>query len=603
MKKAIVIFMSLLVTVLSLSGCGGQASDSSNNSGTASQTVSVSSQNSSENEASQNSSVSSETSSETSSEASSHSESSYFSDADYKDVSSETPHAEIVFSDGSATISDTTRGSVSDKKVTITSKGIYKVSGSSEDISIVVDDSAKSGNVYIILDNVTMNTTSAPCIKVENADKVIIQAVGSNTLSFNSSDSSAKADGAVYAKDDVTINGSGTIQINSNLHGIVCKNDIRITGSSAVINAGSVGIKSEGTVRVGGGTVNITSGHDGVQVENDDNDAGFYFENAEMVVISGYDGISVKAGDSSKNFTGFVELNGGTLNISSPSGAGADASKDSSVSQKGIKTDGSITVTGTKIGISAADDAIHSNADITINSGDVTLRSGDDGITAAGNLTINGGYVIVGKSYEGLEAENVTINGGTVNITASDDGINCSGGSDTSSKDDDPWSSGNTNAKLTINGGNIYVNSEGDGLDSNGSIYVTGGTVIVEGPSSSGNGALDKGAGSGCVASITGGTVIAIGTSDMAINFDTGTQCSALVSLSGTEGTQISVDDGSGISFNATKSFSSVVYSSPELKEGGTCTITAGSSSAVADFTSGMYYSDVSGRGMGGRPW
>ena len=140
---------------------------------------------SSENEASQNSSVSSETSSE----ASSHSESSYFSDADYKDVSSETPHAEIVFSDGSATISDTTRGSVSDKKVTITSKGIYKVSGSSEDISIVVDDSAKSGNVYIILDNVTMNTTSAPCIKVENADKVIIQAVGSNTLSFNSSDS------------------------------------------------------------------------------------------------------------------------------------------------------------------------------------------------------------------------------------------------------------------------------------------------------------------------------------------------------------------------------------------------------------------------------
>lgn len=592
MKKAIVIFMSLLVTVLAFSGCGNSQNTSTSS---AASTNSVTASDTSSDTSSDNSPDASDDTSQTSSE------SSYFSDADYKDVSSETPNAEVVFSGSEAAISDTTRGSVSGNTVTITSKGIYKISGNSEDVSIVIDDSTKSGNVYLILDNVTMTTSSAPCIYVKNADKVLIQSTGTSSLTFNGS-SSAKEDAAVYAKDDVTVSGSGVLNVTSNLHGIVCKNDLKITGSTLNVKADSIGMKSEGTVRIGGGNILVESGHDGIQVESDDNDASFYFEKATAAISSGYDGISVKAGDSNKTFTGFVELNGGTLTVITASGKGSDVSKDKNTSQKGIKTDGDITIAETLLTISAADDAVHSNANITIKSGQLGLSSSDDGITAAGDLTIDGGAVVITKSYEGLEAENVTINNGTVSVTASDDGINCSGGSDTSSNDDNPWNSGNTNAKLTINNGTVHVDAEGDGLDSNGSIYITGGTVIVEGPSSAGNGAIDKGDGVGCVASITGGTVLAIGTSDMAVNFDSGTQCSALVSLSGTSGTTVTVNDGSDFSFTANKSYSSVVYSSPSLKEGSSYTITSGDSSATADFTSGLYYSNVAARGMGGRP-
>lgn len=605
-KKGIVLFLSLLLSVSALTACSNNGG-SSDSSGTSRTTSSVSqasdaasgkdNKETSKSTSSDTSSVSSESSSEPSSD------SDMFSDSDTKDVTGETVNAEITLSGSSATISDTTRGSFADGVLTITSKGIYKVTGSSENVTIQINDNNKSGNIYLILDNVTMTNSSNSCIYAEACDKLIVQNIGTCSLNYTNSDSSAKADGAIYSKDDVTINGSGSLEITSSLHGIVVKDDLKITNTTLNVSAEDIGIQAGKSVRIKGGTENVTSGHDGIQLSGKDNDSYFYYENADMTITSGYDGISVKAEDDTKDFTGYVAFNGGQMFITTASGKGAANSKDSNTSQKGIKTDGNISVTDTALTVSAADDAIHGNADITIHSGVVTVSSSDDGITASGNLTINGGMVKVLQSYEGLEAENVTINDGSVDVVASDDGINCAGGSDTSSDDDrpNPWG-GNTNATLTINGGQIYVNAQGDGLDSNGSIYITGGTTIVEGPTNGGNGALDKGDGSGCVASITGGIVLAVGTSDMAVNFDSGTQCSALVSLSGGEGTTITVDDGSDFSFTASKNFACAVYSSPNLAQGSTYTITAGDNTATLDFTSSQFYSDVAGGHGGGFP-
>ena len=97
------------------------------------------------------------------------------------------------------------------------------------------------------------------------------------------------------------------------------------------------------------------------------------------------------------------------------------------------------------------------------------------------------------------------------------------------------------------------------------------------------------------------GTVLAIGSTGMAVNFDSGTQCSALVQISGDSGTEISVDDGSGFKYTATKSFACAVYSSLSMNQGNSYTMTAGSSTASMDFTSGLYYSNVASMGgMGG---
>ena len=590
-KRSFILFLSMVLAAAMISGCSNSSESSTSSA--------VSNASSVASDTSSTSSAAESTVTETSSDINT---SDMFSDSDIKSVSSETPNAEIVLSGSSATISDSTRGSFSDGVLTITSKGIYHISGSSEEVSIVVSDSTESGNVYLLLDNVSMTNTSAPCISVTAADKVILQNTGESSLTYTNQDTSAKEDGAVYSKDDMTINGTGTLKINSSLHGVVCKDDLKLANVSLEVAAQNIGIQADTSLRLYASSANVSAGHDAIQLSDSDNDSFLYSENSDITIQSGYDGISVKAEDDSSAFSGYVYLKGGSVNITTASGEGSAASKDSSTSQKGIKTDGNITVTDTDVTISAADDAVHSNAGITIRSGSVEVSSSDDGITASGDLVIDGGTVTVTKSYEGLEAANVTINGGTVSITSSDDGINCAGGSDTTSEDDRPWSTG-SDAKLTINGGSVYVNASGDGLDSNGSIYITGGTTIVEGPSASGNGALDKGDGNGCVASITGGTVLAIGTSDMAVNFDSGTQCSALVSLSGSEGTVISADDGSDFSFTATKSFTSVVYSSSSMSQGSTYTIKADSESAGIDFSSSLYYSNVSsmGGGMGGR--
>lgn len=594
LKKCAALFIALVMASFCFSACNDGSSSTDNSS--ASQQNQTSANTSSDSDSNDTSAVGS---SDVSSASASSSSSEMFSDGDYKDVTSETPNASIILSGSTGTISDTTRGS-SGSEVTITSKGIYKVTGSSDGVSIVINDESKSGNIYLILDNVTMTNSASACINVQACDKLIIQTTGENSLTYTNTDENEKTDGAIYAKNDVTINGSGILNVTSSLHGIVCKEDLKITDSTVNIKASSAGIKADDSVRIGGGTISVTAEHDGIQVSNKNSDSYFYLEKGELTVNAGYDGIDVKTDAETDSFSGYIQLNGGTVNVTS--GGGSDNSKNSETSQKGIKCKGNITVSETTLlNVSGADDAINSKSNIIINSGTVEVSSSDDGITAEGDLTINGGKVTVTKSYEALEACNVTINDGEINVSASDDGINCSGGSDTSSEDENPWSQGNTDAKLTINGGSVYVNAQGDGLDSNGSIYITGGTTIVEGPTDGGNGAIDKGDGSECTASITGGTVLAIGSTGMAVNFDSGTQCSALVQISGDSGTEISVDDGSGFKYTATKSFACAVYSSLSMNQGNSYTMTAGSSTASMDFTSGLYYSNVASMGgMGG---
>lgn len=584
LKKSAVIFMALLLSAGCLTAC-------SDNTQTQNSGVSVTSETSSE----ESQTSVSENNDNSVSETSAQTVNDNFSDGDYKDVTSQTPNAEITLSGNEGTISDTTRGS-SGSEVTITSKGVYRVSGTSEEVSIVINDDTKSGNIYLILDGVSMTNEKSPCIYVEACDKVIIQCVGENSLVYNNSDTQESKDGAVYAKDDITVNGEGTLNITSKLHGIVCKDDLKITGANINVNSDYIGIKSGSSLRIGGGVIDIDAQHDGIQVSDNDNDSCFYFVNADLTVNAGFDGISVVSGDEESDNTISTVFESGKINIIS--GGGSDNSKGSN-SQKGIKSDGDINIDGTDISVSSADDAIHGNAGMIITSGTLKLSTSDDGITVSDDLVVNGGTIDITKSYEGFEGSNIEINDGEISIISSDDGINTAGGSDTTASDDNPWNSTSTDANLTVNGGYLYVNSSGDGLDSNGSIYITGGTVIVEGSTANDNGALDKGDGSGCVASITGGTVLALGSSGMAVNFDTGTQCSALVTVSGSNGTAISVDDGSDFTFTATKEFACAVYSSPNMTQGNSYTLSAGSDTVKLDFSDSLYYSDVSG-GMGG---
>ncbi|MBQ1546710.1 MAG: carbohydrate-binding domain-containing protein [Clostridia bacterium] len=602
LKKLTVIFMALVISAAAFSGC---ASGTDNNTNTSTNSSAAYDNASADSIATADTSVVSTVSGITTADTSTLKDENAFAEGDTRDVESDEANAVITLSGDTGTISDTTRGT-SGSEVIINAKGIYEITGTSENVSIVVNDESKSGNIYLILNGVSMTNSNMPCIIVENSEKVIIVCKGdNNTLTYTCTENSDGYDGAIFSEDDLTLAGSGKLTVESSLHGIVCRDDFKAVSGDVTVNAASIGIQAGDSVRIGGGTLTVDASHDGIQVQNKSGDSYLYMENGTLTVSAGYDGIDV--GTSDAEFTGNIKLLGGTVNITA--GGGSDNSKDKDTSQKGVKCDGDIFIGGAAINVSSADDAVHSNGSVSVSDGTITLSTSDDGITANDTLNITGGNVSVTKSYEALEGAAVIISGGDVNVVSSDDGINAGGGSDTTSEDDDSWAVDTVNGTITISGGNIYVNASGDGLDSNGSIYVSGGTVIVEGPTDNGNGALDKGDSQDCTASITGGTVLAIGSSGMAVNFDSGTQGSALVSLSGEAGTEITVSDG--FTFTATKQFECVVYSAPSMTSGSTCTITAGSSSADVDLSSSLYYSNVAsmgghggmqGGGQGGMP-
>jgi hypothetical protein len=436
---------------------------------------------------------------------------------------------------------------IKDGTIIIKEAGSYLLRGSYNG-SIRIE-AAEDAKVQLILDNVTLKQTGTAAIYGKTADKIFLtMAEGSsnqisNTGEFQAIDEN-NIDGAIYSKCDLTLNGNGTLTISSEKgHGIVSKDDLKITSGTYVVTAGDHGISGKDSIRILDGKLTITSVEDGLHSGNDE--------------------------DADK---GYVYIAGGII----------------------------------------------------------TIMANDDGIHGESKVLIAGGTIDVQKCKEGIEAAVVEIAGGDIQVCASDDGINATDGSAStfgggqnfkggqgfygswgnegntnSSKGEDTdrekTSNSITNVYLLISGGKVVVDAKGDGLDANGAIYVTGGEIYVNGPENSGNGALDYDG----KAEITGGTLIAIGSNGMAMNFSSSTQGSALVTLSSTHnaGETVQLTDSKGnviVSLTASRKFATVLVSSPLMKQGETYTLTAGSESKEFTLDQLLYGQSNGMGGMGG---
>lgn len=479
--------------------------------------------------------------------------------------------------------------------VCITDEGVYVITGTLKDGSIIVD-AEKSDKVELVLDNASVTSANFAALYVRQADKVFVTlAAGSKNELVNGGRfvliDDSNVDGAVFSKDDLVLKGSGSLTIASPAgHGLVCKDELVITGGSYEITALKHGLQSKESIAVCDAELTIEAGKDGIHAEDSDADnvGDVYIESGKITITAASDAVS--AGN-------IVTVTGGSLNLSS--GKTEDV--------KGIKGGNGVDIRDGTIQISATDDAIHSNGDLEISGGTITIQSGDDALHADGGVLVNGGTLNVTESHEGIEGQTIEISGGELHITADDDALNASGGSSGAS----PWGRGgfevNENCAILISGGKLYVNTKGDGVDSNGGLVVTGGEVYVSGPTSGSNGSLDYN-GSG---SISGGIFAAAGNGQMAMNFDSSsTQCTMLVSV-GTQkaGTEIIVIDESGkklFSWAPECDYQCVVLSLPEFQQGKTYTVTAGSSSTTVRFDSVIYgaangFGDMGGmHGMGG---
>ena len=347
------------------------------------------------------------------------------------------------------------------------------------------------------------------------------------------------------------------------------------------------------TVSLSGGTLTITSTGDGIQALTD-----LTITDGRIAITSGGGGgnASSHAGDS------FMM---GPWNRSSSTAAAA------SVSAKGLKSDGDITITGGVIDLNTSDDSIHGVRLCTVAGGTLSLCSSDDGIHCDDMLVISDGDITITDCFEGLEAFAIEVHGGSTSVRAVNDGVNANGpegwgwGGNTSVTDSVSgysttyyWQSAGT-VDLVVTGD--YSNM-GDGMDSNGSLYVTGGCLTVSTPGTFMENGMDSGSG---YFIISGGQVMAGGASMMQPTPSSNTdQCVAVISSgSAPDGSLVTLLDSEGTelwSHTLENSFTCLVLSHPSMTLGNTYTVTYGTQTITLDFTSKNVVSTGGSSGMGG---
>lgn len=507
--------------------------------------------------------------------------------------------------------------------ITITEDATHIITGTLDDGMIIVDapDTAK---LQIVLNETNISSSSSASIYVKQADKVFVTLVGENTLAnggtFTAIDDN-NIDAAVFSKQDLTFNGSGSLTVSSPAgHGIVGKDDLVFTSGTYTITSASHSIDANDSIRIKNSVISANAGKDGIHAENSDDTAkGFvYIASGNMNIVCNGDGISSGSYMQIKSGAITILAGGGYENGSKEASddwgkfrgnarpderaentdittASADDS-DSSSSIKGLKAANSILIENGTFTINSADDAIHSDMSVTVNGGTFEIASGDDAVHAEDSLTITNGKINISNSYEGLEALHIAVNGGDIKLVSSDDGLNAAGGTDQSGTGgrDEMFGNGDTpredrrqgkggnmssnaNGSIVISDGTLYIHASGDGIDANGTLEITGGNTTVVGPTQGDTATLDYDT-SGI---ITGGTFIGTGASNMAQSFSDSKQGVIAVSTGNqSANTKIILKDKNGkeiISYAPELDFQIVILSSPDIKSGETYTVTIGS--------------------------
>jgi hypothetical protein len=464
---------------------------------------------------------------------------------------------------------------------TITAGGNYSLSGTLNDGRIIVD-SNDSLTVRLILKNVNIKSTTNAPISVVNAEKTVIILAdqsdnyitdGSNYVFDNPEDDEPNA--TIFSKDDLSIYGNGTLTIDANYNdGLSSKDGLVLNGATININAVDDGIHGKDYIVVKSGIININAGGDGLKSNNDEEeDKGYVLiENGELDLTCSADAIDAETD---------ALIRDGTFNMTTGGGSKATVSGDNSA--KGIKGNKWVIIDGGNFNINSADDALHSNTSIVINKGDYTISTGDDGVHGDVSVVINDGSISIMKSVEGVESNMIAVTGGVISVIASDDCFNSTAGQRTEAND---------KSCTYIYGGYVVLNtSRGDGLDSNGSIVMTGGTVIIHGPSSDPEVMFDYNG----TFNISGGLLTGSGSgSRMTQTLSSSSKQNSLIIMFKSfmnASTIIHIEDSNGndvLTFQPLHRYQSFVFSSGSLVNGKKYTAYVGGTSSGGN-TDGLY--------------
>ncbi|VTY07320.1 carbohydrate-binding domain-containing protein [Rothia dentocariosa] len=475
---------------------------------------------------------------------------------------------------------------VEDGTLTITKAGTYKLSGEYQ--GQIKVETADSDAVRLVLDNANITNSSGAALNVVNADEVILYSASgtTNTIS-DGADYTATGeddpDAVVYSKADLTIAGEGTLKVKGNHEdGIHTSDGLVIASGTLEVNAANTGIKGKDYVDILGGTINVTAQQDGIKSTNDTDEGQGWTRLSNGTV-------TVNAGDDGFKASRVVEISGGSLTVEQ--------------SDEGIEAQ-YINVSGGDVNVTSADDGM--NASLKTSDSESTDSSANTSDTAnqqqnnqqQGSLpggqqseTSNQQQQGTGQPPQGQppavsgSSQDGTSQNGTTGTGQQGMGQPPQGGM--------PGGGGGTfevvDAAINVSGGHVTVNAEGDGIDSNGVTTLSGGTLIVNGPSQGGNAALDT---NGDLL-LNGATVLSGSTADMfeAPSTNSTSGYLKLTNSSGFEqGSTVQVADSSGkvvANYKVTKSnVQLVLVSSSSIVKGQSYTVYTTTSAVDSNATS-----------------
>lgn len=320
-----------------------------------------------------------------------------------------------------------------DGNVMITGKGKYVISGTLADGSVIVDADS-SAKIWIMLDGVDITCSTGACFDVEQADKVFLSlAEGSEnrltTLGFSAENLTAGMDGAVFSRDDLTINGTGSLTVTAGEEsGIVCNDELIFTGGTVTVDAAADALHVNDNLRIMEAKLNLKAGDDGISLTGLESE--LYWASGTLTATASGDGINaennirildgsltLEAGDdgiSAGGVTGTLEISGGSVQITA--------------ADKGISSENTVTMTGGTVEIDAEDDGLSAVGLFRMEDGALTITSRDDGIHSDTAVEIAGGTLRIPSCYEGIEAVTIDVSGGEITIEPEDDGLNANGG-------------------------------------------------------------------------------------------------------------------------------------------------------------------------------
>ena len=331
--------------------------------------------------------------------------SNYFTSKDSDTSYDESSASTIKLSGSSADISGD-GVAVSGSTVTISKAGTYVISGKSDGLQIKVD-AGDSDDVHIVLDGATMTNTNAP-INATSAGHVYLTLKDgtTSTLSDSSSNSDEDADAVIFSKGNLTINGSGTLNIDAKKNnGIKANDSLHITGGTYKITSVGDAFNVNDELNITGTTMTIEAEEDGVKVDNDDDTSvgTMYLSDNTMTINAGDDGIhasgdliidsgTYKVEKSTEGIEGkSLTINGGNIDVYATDDGVNAANANASQSEIFFK------MTGGTLNVEVGEgdtDPIDSNGDIIVSGGTINL-TGQSGFDFDGSATYTGGDITI----------------------------------------------------------------------------------------------------------------------------------------------------------------------------------------------------------------